>query len=206
LNQFVTYLFFRALDIFKTTFPKNKTSCRFIKYHLTTHYGIFIREFGSLHAIDSGHGERQQKLMKKLYKNTTRRKGSAIGELGVRLSMLDSVLHLQESFDITTEGNRRRVKKRADFVSKAPVGKQLSIPIGPSVAVTHSLTRGNGWEMRLHKKLRLLTDGTHDRAAYYMYLELLKLVRDEIIGGGRNRPSGSIEAFVTRYDGALWER
>jgi hypothetical protein len=144
--------------------------------------------------------------MKKLYKNTSRRKGSAIGELGVRLSMLDSVLHLQEAFDITTDGNRRRAKKRAAFVSNAPVGKQLAVLIGPGIAVTPGLTRGDGWEMRLHKKLRLLTDGTHDRAAYYLYLELLKLVRDEIIGGGRSRPSGSIEGFVTRYDGALWDR
>jgi hypothetical protein len=144
--------------------------------------------------------------MKKLYKNTTRRKGSAIGELGVRLSMLDSVLHLQEAFDITTEGNRRRAKKRAVFVAKAPVGKQLAIPIGSAVAVTPSLTRGDGWELRLHKKLRLLSDGTHARASYFLYLELLKLVRDEIIGGGRRRPAGSMEQFVTRYEGALWER
>ena len=117
-----TYFVFRALEFFKKTFPMNKTECRFNKFHLTTHYCTFIREYGSLHAIDSGHGERQQKLMKKLYKNTTRRKRSAIGELGIRLGMLDSVVHLEEAFDIKTEARMRREKNGRSAYLMWPLG------------------------------------------------------------------------------------
>ena len=145
--------------------------------------------------------------MKKLYKNTTRRKGSAIGELGVRLSMLDSCLHLQEAFGVNTEANVRRERGRDKRVSEAPVGKQVASLIGSAVSVTSALTRGDGWEMRLHRKLRLLTDGRHDRAAFYLYVELLKLVRDEIVGGGRRRArGGTMEEFIARYDRAFFER
>jgi hypothetical protein len=196
--------FFRALEFFKNTFPNNKTECRFNKFHLTTHYCTFIREFGSLHAIDSGHGERQQKLMKKLYKNTTRRKRSAIGELGIRLGMLDSVVHLEEAFDIKTEARMKRERKREIRIHNVAVGKQLVTPIGPFVTVSTALTRGDGWEKRLHRQLGLLSDGNHERASFFLYLELLKIVRAE--DGRRNRAFPSNEDFIARYQDAFWER
>jgi hypothetical protein len=196
--------FVRALECFKKTFPKNKTDCRFNKFHLTTHYCTFIREYGSLHAIDSGHGERQQKLMKKLYKNTTRRKRTAIGELGVRLGMLDSVMHLEEAFGIKTESAIRREGKRKDRISNVAVGKQLVTPIGAFQTVSTALTRGDGWEKRLHRRLGFLSDGQHERASFFLYLEFLKIVRAE--DGKKMRMFPSNEAFIARYQGAFWER
>jgi hypothetical protein len=192
------------LDCFKTTFPNNNTDCRFNKFHLTTHYCAFIREFGSLHAIDSGHGERQQKMMKKLYKNTTRRKKTAIGELGGRLSLLDACHRLQEAFGIETEAKSRREGKRQTARSKVKAGKQKATPIGEPFTVTSGQTAGDGWENRLQRKLQFLRDGKHERASFYLYLELLKLVRDEI--GGRRRPAATEEEFISRYSADFWSR
>jgi hypothetical protein len=142
--------------------------------------------------------------MKKLYKNTTRRKRTAIGELGVRLGMLDSVMHLEEAFGIKTESAIRREGKRKDRISNVAVGKQLVTPIGAFQTVSTALTRGDGWEKRLHRRLGFLSDGQHDRAAFFLYMEFLKIVRTE--DGKQMRKFPSNEAFIARYQGAFWER
>ena len=185
------------LECFKTTFPQNKTQCRFNKFHLTTHYCTFIREYGSLHAIDSGHGERQQKMMKKLYKNTTRRKKTAIAELGIRLSLLDACLRLEEAFSVQTEAKSRREGKRETKLSHVERGKQKVCLIGNPVAVTSAHTQGDGWERRLHRKLNFLAGSRHERASYFLYLELLKFYRNE--NGRTRRRFASDEDFIDHY-------
>ena len=192
------------LDCFKTTFPKNKTECRFNKFHLTTHYCTFIREYGSLHAIDSGHGERQQKMMKKLYKNTTRRTKTAIAELGVRLSLLDACKRLEEAFAVQTEAKSRREANLEKKLSNVERGKQRIDLIGRPFTVSPADTQGDGWERRLQRRFNLLPGSRHERASYFFYLELLKFFRDE--KGRTRRIFASDEAFISHYRDGFWSR
>jgi hypothetical protein len=84
------------------------------------------------------------------------------------------------------------------------VGKQLVTPIGAFQTVSTALTRGDGWENRLHRRLGFLRDGQHERASFFLYLEFLKIVRAE--DGKKMRVFPSDEAFIARYQDAFWER
>ena len=106
----------RTLDLMKSTFT-SQSKWRFPKFHLTTHYGKYIRLFGSLHAIDSGHGERQQKLIKEMYKNTTRHFVTAIVELADRLALYDAVQYMVDVFGIRTMATDRRLNTQVQAVA-----------------------------------------------------------------------------------------
>ena len=121
----------------KSTFS-SKSDWRLPKFHLTTHYGKYIRLFGSLHAIDSGHGERQQKLIKEMYKNTTRHFVTAIVELADRLALLDAVQYMVDVFGIRTMASDRRLNKQVESVANVRafhevIGRPLELRSGDEV-------------------------------------------------------------------------
>ena len=126
-----------ALDLMKSTFT-SKSNWKLPKFHLTTHYGKYIRLFGSLHAIDSGHGERQQKLIKEMYKNTTRHFVTAIVELADRLALLDAVQFMVDVYGIRTRAVDRRLAAQADAVAKVRgfhevIGRPIEVLSGDEV-------------------------------------------------------------------------
>jgi hypothetical protein len=121
----------------KSTFT-SQSKWRFPKFHLTTHYGKYIRLFGSLHAIDSGHGERQQKLIKEMYKNTTRHFVTAIVELADRLALYDAVQYMVDVFGIRTMATDRRLNTQVQAVANVRafhevVGRPLELRSGDEV-------------------------------------------------------------------------
>jgi hypothetical protein len=143
-------------------------------------------------------------MMKKLYKNTTRRKKTAIEELGVRLSLLDACKRLEEAFAVETEAKSRREGKREATLSRVERGKLKHHLIGRPVTVLPADTQGDGWERRLHRKLGFLSGSPHEGASSWFYLELLKFYRDE--KGRTRRKFASNEAFIRHYRDGFWSR
>jgi hypothetical protein len=162
-----------ALQAMKDAIP-SASDFRFPKFHLTTHYGHFIREFGSLHAIDSGHGERAQKIMKKLFKITSRRRKTAMAELGVRVATFDATAQLVEAFDVYTRRQLRLKKKHA----RAEPGQGRHMFKGKAVWVsqaTATATDQNGAVFKAAVKALDFPEGKSDTSK--LFYELHKLGR-----------------------------
>ena len=63
------------LTLFKQLWADlSKSDCRFPKFHYTLHLTSIVEEFGSMRVVDTCQGENKNKLVKKLYKRTNRKR------------------------------------------------------------------------------------------------------------------------------------
>ena len=95
-------IFYSTLDRLKRVFgPYTKSTFRFPKFHLTTHYTEVISEYGSTQCVSTAHGEKNHKVeVKPAHRRTSQKKRTAQSELATQIEMAQTCRKLVRTFRI----------------------------------------------------------------------------------------------------------